>query len=87
MSTAAGSSFALFVSGALVPILPFAFVSVGVAALASVSISALALLLLGAAITKVTKRPALRSALRQLAIGLAAAALTYGTGLLLGTTL
>lgn len=85
--TAAGSSFALFVAGALVPVVPFALAPVGGAALISVAVSALALLALGAAITKVTKRPALRSALRQLAIGLAAAALTYGTGLLLGTSL
>lgn len=67
--------------------MPFALAPVGVAALISVAVSALALLALGAAITKVTKCPALRSALRQLTIGLAAAALTYGTGLLLGTSL
>lgn len=85
--TAAASSFALFVAGASVPAAPFALVPVKLAAIISVAVSALALLLLGAAITKVTDRPVPRSALRQLAIGLGAAALTYGTGWLLGASL
>lgn len=85
--TAAGSSFALFVAGASVPVAPFALVPVKPAAIISVALSAVALLLLGAAITKVTDRPVRRSALRQLAIGLAAAALTYGSGWLLGASL
>ena len=85
--TAAGSSFALFVAGASLPVAPFALVPVGSATIISISVSAVTLLSLGAAITRVTSRPPLRSALRQLAIGLAAAAVTYGTGQLLGTSL
>lgn len=85
--TAAGSSFVLFVLGAALPIVPFALASVRTAVVASVVLSALALLAMGAAITRITSRRPLASALRQLAIGLAAAALTFGAGSLLGTSL
>ena len=42
---------------------------------------------IGAAITVVTGQPAVRSALRQLAFGVIAAAITYGLGRLLGTAI
>ena len=41
----------------------------------------------GAAITRITGRSPVRSGLRQLAFGLAAAAITYGIGTLVGTAL
>jgi vacuolar iron transporter family protein len=84
--TAAGSSFALFVVGAVIPLVWFAFLPARVAVPVSLLASALGLFVIGAAITRVTARPAWRSGLRQLAIGLAAAAVTYGIGLLLGVS-
>ena len=52
----------------------------------SVAASALGLFAIGAAITRVTDRSPWRSGLRQLAIGLAAALVTYGVGVLLGVS-
>ena len=84
--TAATSSFALFVAGAVVPVAWFAFLPTGTAVPLSLAASALGLFAIGAAITHVTQRPPWRSGLRQLAIGLAAALVTYGTGVLLGVS-
>ncbi|HET8953454.1 MAG TPA: VIT1/CCC1 transporter family protein [Solirubrobacteraceae bacterium] len=84
--TAAGSSFALFVAGAAIPVAWFAFLPLGVAVPVSLLASALGLFVIGVTITRVTDRPAWRSGLRQLAIGLAAAVVTYGTGVLLGVS-
>jgi VIT1/CCC1 family predicted Fe2+/Mn2+ transporter len=84
--TAAFSSFALFVAGAIVPVAWFAFLSTDAAVPASLGASALGLFAIGAAITRVTDRSPWRSGLRQLAIGLAAALLTYLTGHLLGVS-
>jgi vacuolar iron transporter family protein len=53
----------------------------------SLLISALALFLIGAAITLLTGRSPFYSGGRQLVLGLAAAALTYGIGRLIGVTL
>jgi VIT1/CCC1 family predicted Fe2+/Mn2+ transporter len=81
---AAGTSFVLFALGAIVPVLPFVFLS-GLAAVAvSVAASALALLGIGAAITLLTGRSALYSGDRQVLFGLAAAALTWGVGHAIG---
>lgn len=81
---AAGASFALFTAGAIVPVTPFAITSGDAAVVISLLASGLSLLGLGAAITLLTGRHAWRSALRQLAIGFGAAAVTYGGGYLLG---
>ncbi|MFB6107026.1 MAG: VIT1/CCC1 transporter family protein [Halobacteriaceae archaeon] len=84
---AAGASFVLFAVGAVVPVLPFAALS-GLAAVgASLLASALALFAVGAAITVLTGRSLLYSGARQVAIGLAAAALTYAVGSLIGVSL
>lgn len=82
---AAASSFVLFVIGAIVPVLPFIFTSGQTAVLLSLALSAVAMLLIGGLITKVTGRPIVSSALRQLLIGLPAAAVTYGAGAVIGT--
>lgn len=81
---AAAASFFLFAVGALFPLLPFVFLSGSSAIYASIAFSVLGLFLIGAAITLFTGRPVLYSALRQVLIGLAAAALTYGIGRLVG---
>lgn len=81
---AAGASFTLFVLGAVVPVIPFALTGGDTAVAASLVASGVALLGIGAAITLLTGRGAWRSALRQLAIGFGAAAVTYGVGDLIG---
>lgn len=82
---AAGSSFALFCVGAIVPTLPYFFVGGTTAIFVSALLSVLALFGIGAAITIVTGTSWIRSGLRQVAVGVAAAALTFGVGRLLGT--
>ena len=84
--TAAWSSFALFVAGAIVPVAPYIALSGALAAIVSVGASAIALFGVGALITRVTARSPLRSGLRQLVIGMAAAAVTFATGALLGVS-
>jgi VIT1/CCC1 family predicted Fe2+/Mn2+ transporter len=77
---AAGASFALFVVGAIVPVLPFVFLEGTAAVVAALLASVVGLFVIGAAITLLTGRSVMRSGLRQLAFGLAAAAVTYGVG-------
>lgn len=84
---AAIASFLLFSIGAIVPVLPYMAWGGIRAAVASVVLSGLALFLLGAGITVITGRSALRSGLRQVLIGLAAAAITFGVGRLFGVAL
>jgi vacuolar iron transporter family protein len=80
---AAGSSFAMFALGAFVPLLPF-LVRTGDAAVAlSAALSAVTLFVVGGAITVLTGRGFLRSGARMLAIGAAAAGITYLVGTLL----
>ena len=84
---AATSSFVLFAIGAVIPVLPFVFAGGRTAVVLAVVASGLGLFLLGAAITIFTGRGVLRSGLRQLAIGWAAAAVTYGIGAIIGVSL
>ena len=81
---AAAWSFFLFSAGAIVPLAPFLLFSGRTALIASLSASGLALALIGAGTSLFTGRGALFSALRQLAIGLAAAGMTYGMGAIVG---
>lgn len=84
---AAITSFCLFAAGAIIPVWPF-FVFHGLAGVGlSAASSALGLFIIGAGITLVTGRPLLASGLRQVAFGLAAAAVTYGIGRLVGVNL
>ncbi|MFI5000854.1 MAG: VIT1/CCC1 transporter family protein [Reyranellales bacterium] len=84
---AAAWSFFLFSAGAVVPLVPFLLLSGQTALIASLSVSGLALALIGAGTSLFTGRGALFSALRQLAIGLAAAGVTYGAGIMVGASL
>jgi VIT1/CCC1 family predicted Fe2+/Mn2+ transporter len=83
-ATAAITSWFLFVSGAAFPLIPFVMARGNVALVASVCVSAAVLFALGAAISVFTGRSALWSGTRQLLIGLAAAAVTYGIGRAVG---
>lgn len=84
---AAITSFFLFALGAIIPVIPFFVGAGGVAIAASAVLSGAALFIVGAAITLLTGRPPLFAGLRQVGFGLAAAALTFAIGTLLGTAL
>ncbi|MFC5995111.1 VIT1/CCC1 transporter family protein [Pseudonocardia hispaniensis] len=82
--TAALTSFGLFAIGAVIPVLPFFWLGTWPGVLVSAAAGAVGLFALGAATTLFTGRGMLRSGLRQTALGLIAAAATYGLGTLLG---
>jgi VIT1/CCC1 family predicted Fe2+/Mn2+ transporter len=79
---AAGSSFAAFAIGALLPLLPFLFGASSV--LPALLVAVVALLLTGGVVAKLTGRPTWFGGSRQLLLGGLSAALTYGVGLLVG---
>ncbi|MGA9598232.1 MAG: VIT1/CCC1 transporter family protein [Acidimicrobiia bacterium] len=81
---AATASFFLFAIGAVIPVIPFFFVSGAAAVLTSLALAAVGLFLLGAATALVTGTGVLRTGSRSLLLGLAAAGATYGIGSLLG---
>lgn len=82
---AAASSFCCFASGALLPVLPFAFgASTGLGAVVACVVVALALACTGALTGVLSGKPPLRRALRQLAVGLGAALVTWAIGLAFG---
>ncbi len=82
--TAAGTSFALFAVGAIFPVAPY-FTLVGLpAVIASLAASGVALFAIGAGTVLFTGRGFWFSGLRQLAVGLAAAGVTFGVGRLIG---
>ncbi|MDZ8276102.1 VIT1/CCC1 family protein [Microbacterium aquimaris] len=84
---AAGSSFLFFASGAVVPVLPWLFGLSGLpAVLLALALVGLALLATGALVGILSGAPPLARALRQLAIGWGAAAVTYVLGLLFGVS-
>jgi len=81
---AAGSSFLAFALGALVPLLPYLL---GAQSLViSVVVTLLALFGCGAVVTSVTSRTWVYGGGRQVMLGAAAAALTYGIGSLVGAS-
>ncbi|MCC2032038.1 VIT1/CCC1 transporter family protein [Microbacterium allomyrinae] len=85
---AALSSFLFFASGAVIPVLPWMFGLSGVTAVAvALLLVGIALMSTGAAVGLLSGAPPLRRALRQLAIGFGAAAVTYVLGLLFGVSM
>ncbi|MHA7283574.1 VIT1/CCC1 transporter family protein [Arthrobacter sp. TMS2-4] len=84
---AAASSFCFFASGAIIPVLPYLLGLSGIlAVVVACLLVGLALLATGAVVALLSGASPLRLALRQLGIGLGAAAVTYGLGLLFGTS-
>ena len=84
---AALSSFLFFASGAIIPVLPWLFGLSGLpAVLVALLLVGIGLLSTGAAVGLLSGAPPLRRALRQLAIGFGAAAITYALGLLFGVS-
>ncbi len=74
------SSFAAFAAGAVLPLFPWFVASGTGAVIASVIVGAVAAIAVGLGLSTFTGRPALRSALRQLAIAAAAAGVTFAVG-------
>lgn len=82
---AAVSSFCFFASGAIMPVLPYIFGMQGLgAAVVAAVLVGLALLATGAVVGLLSGAPPIKRALRQLAIGYGAAAVTYLLGLVFG---
>jgi vacuolar iron transporter family protein len=79
---AAASSFVSFAVGALIPVLPYLFGASNV--IPALILSLTALFICGAVVSRITTRSWWYSGLRQLLLGGAAAALTYGVGSLVG---
>jgi vacuolar iron transporter family protein len=84
---AAVSSFCFFASGAVVPVLPYLLGLDGlVAVVVATTLVGLALLVTGAVVGLLSGTSPLTRALRQIAIGLGAAGVTYVLGLVFGAT-
>lgn len=81
---AAIASFSLFSAGASLPVIPFLLSGNAAAVVASAAVSAVGLFMLGSGITLFTGRNVWYSGGRQVVLGLAAAAVTFGIGTLVG---
>jgi len=80
--TAAGASLVTFAVGALIPLLPYL---AGLNSLVlALGLAAIAAFIGGGMVSRLTDRPFLRGALRQLILGAVAAGVTYGIGTLVG---
>jgi VIT1/CCC1 family predicted Fe2+/Mn2+ transporter len=84
---AAITSFFLFGIGAILPVIPFFFLSGTNAIILSTILSAFGLFLIGAAITLFTGKSVWFSGFRQVLFGLVAAAITFGIGKLIGVSI
>ena len=84
---AAASSFCLFAIGAIFPIIGFLFLSGRIAIIVGIASSCVALFAIGAGTSLFTGRGVVFSGLRQIGIGLGAAAITFGIGRLIGVSL
>jgi vacuolar iron transporter family protein len=82
--SAAVGSFLAFVAGAFIPLVPYLLMEGAPAFVISLLGSLAALALLGLGISRLTRRPPLFSAVRQVALGGVAAAVTFGVGRLIG---
>jgi VIT1/CCC1 family predicted Fe2+/Mn2+ transporter len=80
--TAAGSSFAAFTVGAVVPVVPYLLGAASL--LPTLVLSLIALFAVGALVSRWTDRSALYSGSRQLVLGATAAGLTYAVGSAVG---
>ena len=77
-------SFAAFTAGAFIPLLPYLLTAGAVAFTASLVLSLGALALLGIGISRLTRRSPVFSAVRQVALGGIAAAVTFAVGSFIG---
>lgn len=84
---AAITSFILFAIGAIIPLYPFMFLEGKNAIFLSIISAVVGLFGIGSAITLFTGRSIIFSGMRQVFFGLAAAAVTYGIGALIGVSI
>jgi len=84
---AALASFLLFAFGAIIPVLPFLFLTGAPGIYTSLAVSGAGLFVIGAGTTLFTARSVVWSGARQILFGLAAAAITFGIGRLIGVSL
>jgi VIT1/CCC1 family predicted Fe2+/Mn2+ transporter len=84
---AALTSFVLFSVGAIIPIIPYTFLTGPTGIAVSMALSAIGLFVIGAAITLFTGRTVVYSGLRQVLFGMVAAVVTFGIGRLIGANL
>ena len=84
---AAAASFVTFAIGAFIPLAPWLFASGTAAIVLSVVLSAVAALVVGVVLARFTERPAIVSALRQLAVTAVAAGVTFAVGRAIGSGL
>jgi vacuolar iron transporter family protein len=83
---AAAGSFVAFAVGAAIPVIPFLVTAGMPAVVTSLALSLVALFVVGAGVSLLTGRGVLFSGLRQLAIGLGAAIVTFAIGSVIGVT-
>lgn len=84
--SAAGSSLVAFAVGAMVVVLPYLFTGGAVALTSAIVLSVLAMAAVGAGVGMLNGRAPLRSAVRQIVVGSAAALVTYGVGFAIGVS-
>jgi len=83
---AATTSFILFALGAIIPVIPFFFIGGMKAVIFSTIFSGFGLFLIGSTITLFTGKSVWYSGFRQVIFGLAAAAITFAIGRLIGVS-
>jgi VIT1/CCC1 family predicted Fe2+/Mn2+ transporter len=74
----------LFAIGAIIPVFPYLFWTGTTGIVVSAAVSAVGLFVIGAVITLMTGRSVWYSGMRQVLFGMAAAAVTFGVGRLIG---
>jgi len=87
--TAAGASLITFAAGAIIPLIPYlaGVSSAGLAMGLALGLAALAAFIGGGLVARLTDRPFLRGAIRQLLLGALAAGITYLIGTAVGATI
>jgi VIT1/CCC1 family predicted Fe2+/Mn2+ transporter len=83
---AAGGSFVAFAIGAALPVIPYLILTGATAFVVSIVVSLVALFGVGAGVSLLTGRGVLFSGARQVAIGAAAAVVTFAVGSLIGVS-
>jgi len=84
---AAGGSFVAFAIGAVIPVIPFLFGGGLPIAMISIGLSLAAMFAVGVGVSLMTGRGAVFSGLRQVAIGAAAAGVTFVVGRAIGVSI
>jgi VIT1/CCC1 family predicted Fe2+/Mn2+ transporter len=82
---AAAASFVTFALGAFIPLVPWLFTSGTTAIVLSIVLGAVASVIVGVVLARFTERSVVVSALRQLAVTVVAAGVTFGVGKAIGT--